>query len=171
MAKVAKKKHTTNVLSGSITKPKNPKSKPLKRQQRIRRLQAISKAEAFGERVVKKVEGSRRRGGARRERRRGWEDVNAEAAEVGVGERGKAKRRVIPVKGEELAKEGWEDVRGKGEGMRNGEGGASSDEEEMGDEVDREIRMAGISAEVRNGDGNEAIGLVPGVAGEDEEEL
>ena len=127
---------------------------------------------------MKKVEGSRRRGGARRERRRGWEDVNAEA-EVGGGdgERGKAKRRVIPVKGEELAKEGgggeegWEDVRAKGERMRDRDGGGSSDEEEMGDEVDREIRMAGIGAEVRNRDGNGAIGLVPGVAGEDEEEL
>lgn len=120
------------------------------------------------------MEGSRRRGGARRERRRGWEDVNAE---VGDGERGKAKRRIIPVKGEELAKEGgegeegWEDVRGKGERMRDGEGGGSSDEEEMGDEVDREIRMADVSAEVRNGDGKGAIGLRPGVTGEDEEEL
>ena len=67
--------------------------------------------------------------------------------------------------------EGWEDVREKGKRMRDGDGGGSSDEEEMGDEVDKEIRMADVSAEVRNVDGKGAIGLMPGVTGGDEEEL
>lgn len=132
------------------------------------------------------MEGSRRRGGTRRERRRGWEDVNAE---VGGGDGERGKRRRIPGKGEEVVEEGdgdgglsgegkgkgkgegWEDVREMGKRIGDGEVGETSDEEGVADEVDMEIRMADVSAEVRNADGKGAIGLTPGVAGEDEEQL
>ena len=124
---------------------------------------------------------SKFRGGVRRERRRGWEDVNGDVT-GGAGERKKGKEVGLKGdgKGGDGGEEGWEDVHEeKGEeegtgmekmdvlGEREGGGGDGSsdemDEDGVGDEVDRGIRMAPVDAAVVEG-----LNVVAGAVEEEE---
>ena len=140
----------------------------------------MHKAFNFVDRFAEKRAKSAKRGGVRRERRRGWEDVNWE---LGGGKRMKHVKDIDGGKEEEEGKkakgkgeEGGKKVEGE-EGGKKVEGGGEGGNDEMEEmeedkEADREIRMVDVSGVV-DGDGKrmKGVGIGRGRTGEEEEEL
>lgn len=152
------KPHVLAAQNAGITK--KSKSKPIKRQQRLRRLKGVEKAESAVDKLEVKVQKSVGREKKVRERRKGWEEVNVTGKRKGEGKK--------------LGGNAFEALDEERSGWRNGEREWVSDEEmpeldvNVGAEEDGNVMASEVSGEVREIILPQTIPLPVATAEEDE---